>query len=146
MKQPGWALACLSVWTVLTVGCASQPFPQSSLTGQVVKVSIGESLTPHAVTVKRGDEVSWLNASTNPVDVWFVQSLDGVVSCQRGFVSSGWGYIFAGSERENFIIATIPPNGTASLCFGSAGTYAYRVHLKGAPEGETKMGGSITIE
>ena len=146
MKQLGWVLACFSVWTVLTVGCAGQQFPQSSLTGQVVKVSIGESLTPHEVTVKRGDEVSWVNATTKTVDVWFVQTLDSVISCEHNFVSSGWGYFFGGLDRENLIVATIPPNGTASLCFRTPGTYAYRVHFKGVPEGQTNMGGSITIE
>ena len=147
MKQPDWALACLILWTVLTIGCASPPFPQSSLTGQVVEVSIGEHVTPHAVTVKQGDEISWVNTTTNRVDIWFVQNLDGIISCQRGFVSSGWGYMFAGSEPEGLIVATIGPNGTASLCFGAAGTYAYRVHIKNIPDGhETKIGGSITIE
>lgn len=146
MKQFGWALVCFSLWTVLAVGCASQPFPQSTLTGQVVKVSIGESLTPDAVTAKQGDEVSWVNAGTTTVDLWFVQTLDGVISCQHNFASSGWGYMFGGSDRESLVVATLPPNGTASLCFSTRGTYIYRVHLKDVPEGRAKMGGSVTIE
>lgn len=146
MKQLGWACACLGVWTVLTVGCASKPFPQSSLTGQVVTVSIGETLTPDSVTVKQGDEISWVNSTTTTVDLWFQQSLDDIISCQRNFVSPGWGYMFGGLNRETLVVATISPKDTASLCFGTKGTYTYRVHRKDVPDGQTKMGGSITIE
>ena len=146
MKQLGWATAWLSLWIVLTVGCASKQFPQSTLTGHVAKVSIGESLTPDTVTVKRGDEISWVNTTTTTVDIWFMQSLEGLVSCEHNFVSAGWGYMFGGLDRQSLIVATIPPNGTASLCFADPGTYTYRVHFKDVPEGRTKLGGSVTIE
>ena len=138
---------CLSLWAAFTVGCVSAPFPQSSLTGQVVKVSIGEAVNPHAVTAKPGDEISWVNTTAFTVDVWFVPSIDGVVSCNRGFVSSGWGYMFAESVPDNLIVATIHPGGTASLCFGAGGMYPYRVHVKDASTGpRTKMTGSIVIQ
>ena len=81
---------------LVTVGCASH-FPQSSLTGKVFEVKIGESFSPRVVTVQQGDEVRWINTRSGPVDISF-ESLEGVVSCQKGFVSTGWGIC---SERRD---------------------------------------------
>jgi len=72
---------------LVTLGCASH-FPQSSLTGKVFQVKIGESLSPQVVTVQRGDEVRWINTRSGPVGISF-ESLEGVVSCRKGFVSTG---------------------------------------------------------
>lgn len=146
MKKLGWAFFYLSMWPAFILGCASQQFPQSSLTGKFIKVVIEESLPPDSVTVKRGDEIYWLNATTTTVDLWFVESLDGIISCQRNFASPGWGYLFGGLDREALVVATIPPEGTASLCFSTPGTYTYQVRLKDIPEGKAKMDGSVTIK
>jgi plastocyanin len=133
---------------LVTVGCASHPpFPQSSLTGELFDVKIGESLSPQAVTVKRGDEVRWINTTSGPVDISFVKSLDGVVSCQRGFVSTGWGYLFGASEVEFLVIATVHSNDSASLCFSTPGTYPYTVRIDKAPTDKaTRITGTVTIE
>ena len=75
---------------LVTMGCASSPpFPESSLTGKMVEVKIGESLTPKEITAKPGDIMRWVNTTGGAVDISFVEPLDGLVSCQKGFVSTG---------------------------------------------------------
>ena len=134
---------------LVTVGCAGSPppFPESSLTGGLFEVKIGESLTPKAVTAKRGDEVRWVNMTSGPVDIALMQSQDDLISCQKGFASPGWGYLFQSSELEFLLVATVHPNNSASLCFAIPGTYAYTVRTKTAATGRaTRITGSITIE
>jgi plastocyanin len=133
---------------LVTVGCASHPpFPESSLTGELFEVKIGESLTPRLVTAKRGDEVRWVNTTSGPVDISFVQSQDDLISCQKGFVSAGWGYLFGSMKHESLVVATVRTNDSASLCFAIPGTYAYTVRTKTATTGhDTRLAGTITIE
>ena len=134
---------------LVTVGCAGYPppFPESSLTGGLFEVKIGEALTPKVVTVKQGDEVRWVNTTSGPVDIAFMQSQDDLISCQKGFASPGWGYLLQASVLEYLMVATVHPNDSANLCFAIPGTYAYTVHTKTATTGHaTRIAGSITIE
>ena len=121
---------------LVTVGCASH-FPQSSLTGKVFQVKIGESLSPQVVTVQQGDEVRWINTRSRPVDISF-ESLEGVVSCRKGFVSTGWGYLFGAPGPEFLVTATVHSNDSASLCFSTSGTYPYTVRMDTAPSNEDR--------
>lgn len=134
---------------LVTVGCAGSPppFPESSLTGGLFEVKIGESLTPKVVTVKRGDEVRWVNTTSGPVDIAFMQSQDDLISCQKGFASPGWGYLFQSSDREFLMVATLHTNDSASLCFATSGTYTYTVRTKTGTTGHARrIAGSVTIE
>ena len=128
------------------IGCAShQPFPESSLTGGVLEVKIDEMVTPTSVTVKRGDEIRWINLSKAPVDVSVVQTREELISCQKGFASTNLGYLFGTSEYENIVMATVQPNESASLCFAISGKYAYTVRMH--PTGSAnKVTGSIIVE
>jgi len=140
------------VWLgiLVTVGCASRPpFPESSLSGRIVEVKIGESLTPKEITAKQGDEVRWVNTTNDSVDISFVEALDNRVSCQKGFVSTGWGYLFLGESLhfESLVVATVHSNQFASLCFSAPGTYAYT--MKRETTGTSKaagIAGTVTIE
>lgn len=133
---------------LVTVGCASPPFPESSLTGVLFEVKIGESLTPTVVTAKRGDEVRWVNTTNGPVDISFVQTLDNLISCQKGFVSTGWGYLFASSSEIDFLlVARVHTNDSASLCFTTPGTYTYTIRTNTATTGHgARIAGSVMIE
>jgi plastocyanin len=111
------------------------------------EVKIGDSLTPKVVTAKRGDEVRWVNMTSGPVDIAFMQSHDDLISCQKGFASPGWGYLFQSSDLEFLMVATLHPNDSASLCFAIPGIYTYTVRMKTATTGRpTRIAGSITIE
>lgn len=133
---------------LVTGGCASHPpFPESSLTGRIVEVQVGQSLTPQRVTAKEGDEVKWVNTTSLPVDIAFDQSLDGFVSCQRGFVSTGWGYLFGSSHVDFLVIAQVHSRDSASLCLSNPGTYTYHVHMEQAATSTApRLAGTITIE
>lgn len=135
---------------LVTMGCASSPpFPESSLTGKMVEVKIGEFLTPKEITAKPGDEVRWVNTTGGAVDISFVEPLDGLISCQKGFVSTGWGYLFSGetSRGEFLVVATVHGNQYASLCCSRAGTYAYSVkHETGEGRKAGGVAGTVTIE
>lgn len=128
---------------LVTLGCASH-FPQSSLTGKVFEVKIGESLSHQVVTVQQGDEVRWINTRSGPVDI---SSLEGVVFCQKGLVSTGWGYLFGAPGPEFLVIATVHSNESASLCFSTSGTYPYTVRMDTAATGKAmRIDGIVKIE
>jgi plastocyanin len=133
---------------LVTVGCASPPpFPESSLTGRIIDVKVGESLTPNAITAKEGDEVRWVNRTSAPVDISFNKSLDGIVSCQKGFESTGWVHLIGSSELDFLILARLHSSDYASLCFSTPGTYAYDVRMDKAGTGNaTRLPGNVTIE
>src|SRR3982751_6660833 len=81
----------LLIGMLLVAACASNPMPETSLTGQVFEVNIDEeSVTPAEVTMQRGDEVRWRNQTKGFVDVSFLQSLSDIAVCRKGFMSSGW--------------------------------------------------------
>lgn len=135
---------------LVTLGCSSPPpFPTSSLTGAILDVKIGEALHPNEIVAKPGDEVRWVNTTSDSVDISFVKPLDGVVSCQKGFVSAGWGYLIAGesSSPEFIIVTTVHRDEYASLCFATPGTYAYIARMKTAAAGRTiRMAGTVKVE
>jgi plastocyanin len=146
LMRLGWILVRLGV--LVTVGCASHsPFPESSLTGRIVEVKVGESITPKEIIAKQGDEVRWVNTTGAPMDLFFAKSLDGIVSCQKGFRSEGWGYLFGGSEPDFLITARLHSHDYASLCFSTPGTYTYDVQGDKAPKGNAiRRAGTVTIE
>ena len=128
------------------IGCAShQHFPQSSLTGRILEVTIDEVINPALVTAKRGDEIRWVNTTKSPVDVSVVQTREELISCQKGFASTNLGYMFGTSEYENIVMATVPPNAFASLCFAISGKYVYTVRTHAAGP-SNKTTGSIIVE
>jgi plastocyanin len=143
----GVVLRFMSLGLLVTVGCATHPpFPESSRSGRVVEVQVGETLAPAEVTVKEGDEVRWINTTSATVDVYFEKSLDGVVSCQKGFVSAGWGYLFRTLQLHFLVIARVH-NNNASLCFSAPGTYAYTLRMDQAATGKSSRTiGTVTIE
>ena len=63
-----------------------------------------------------------------PVGISF-ESLEGVVSCRKGFVSTGWGYLFGAPGPEFLATATVHNNDSAGLCFSTSGTYPYTVRM-----------------
>jgi len=138
----------LILGVLVTGGCASPPpFPAASLTGRIVEVTVGESLTPTAVTAKPGDEVRWVNTTSIPVDISFDQTLDGIVSCEKGFASAGWGYIFGSSEPDFLVIARLHGRDYVSLCFSAPGTYSYELRTNKTATGKaTRIGGTVRIE
>ncbi|HKT35996.1 MAG TPA: hypothetical protein VJR03_14305 [Nitrospira sp.] len=131
-----------------TMGCMGhQHFPDSSITGTIIEVKIGESLSTPVVTAKRGDEVRWINMSDAAVDLSVVQTREELISCQKGFASTNLGYLFGTSEYENIVMATVLPNQFASLCFAIPGKYVYTVRTDPSRKGSAnKVTGSLTIE
>lgn len=131
-----------------TLGCVGrQHFPDSSLTGTIIEVKIGESLSTPVVTAKRDDEVRWINMSDAAVDVSVVQTREELISCQKGFASTNLGYLFGTSEYENIVMATVLPNQFASLCFAIPGKYVYTVRTDPPRKGSANnVTGSLTIE
>lgn len=137
-----------SVGVLVVMGCGTHKrFPESSLTGGVFEVKIGESLTPPAVNAKRGDEVRWTNTSDGTVEVSVVQTREELISCQKGFASTNVGYLFHTSDYENIVMATVRPNEFASLCFAIPGRYDYTVRKGPSTTGSAHTTtGSIMIE
>jgi len=138
----------LMLGVIVTGGCASPPpFPAGSLTGRIVEVKVGESLTPKEITAKPGDEIRWVNTTGTPADISFDQSLDGIVSCEKGFASAGWGYLFGSSEPDFLVIARLHGRGYVSLCFSTPGTYTYDLRTDKTATGKaTRIGGAVRIE
>jgi len=137
-----------AIGILVATGCGSQKhFPDSSLTGGVYEIRIGELLAPSVVTAKRGDEVRWINETKTPVEVSVVQTREELISCQKGFASTNLGYLFGTSEYENIIMAKVQPNESASLCFAIPGKFVYTVRKDPSVTGSLdKITGSVTIE
>ena len=148
MNQMRTCVLLLAFELLVTLGCASPPFPTSSRTGTILDVKISESLNPKEIVANKGDEVRWVNMTSGLVDISFVEPLDGRVSCQKGFVSAGWGYLFLGESQPEFIIvSTVHSNEYASLCFSAPGTYEYVARMKTTAAGETiRLAGTVKIE
>ena len=142
--------ACISLGLFLTIGCATHPpFPTASLTGKVFVVNVGESLNPQVISAKSGDEVRWINTLNVTVDIYFAQPLNDRISCQKGFVSSGWGYLFGSEspEVENIVVATVHSSEVVNLCFAAPGTYRYVARRQGASTEKTnRINGTVIIE
>lgn len=137
----------VSFGMLMAGGCASAPFPESSLTGAISEVRIGDAHIPKVMTAKPGDEVRWVNMTSDPIDVSFSDPIEGRVSCQKGFASVGWGYLFGGTELDFLVVATVQSHDFASLCFSTPGTYRYTVHMdKTAIGRSTRIPATVKIE
>lgn len=148
MIQPVKGVAILALGLLATVACATQPIPESSVTGQVTEVNIyPDSVTPPSVHVGRGDEVRWINMTQGFVDVSFMQSLSDIVSCRKGFRSATWGSGVAASGIKYLFVSRIASQDSAGLCFTIAGDFQYAVETDEATTGKAaRMHGTITVE
>lgn len=133
---------------LVAAGCANQHhFPSASLTGKMVEAQIGDDLKPKNILANLNDEVRWVNTADVPIDLYFVDPLNDRVTCEKGFTSTGWGYLFASSEAEYIIAAVVHPNQFVSLCFSTPGSYAYVAKRETTPTGKSiKMTGTVTIQ
>ena len=107
-----------------TAGCATiagtAGIADSTRTGAIHDVRFEERMTPSTMRVQVGDEVRWVNQRSTPVTLQFLgDALDDVV-CQSGFSS-----LLRRQQEE----ATIRPNESASLCFGTVGTVTYNARM-----------------
>lgn len=92
---------------------------------------------PVNVSVEPGGVVVWLNgADKQPLSLTFeeTQSPDPACDASLGFQRQG----------SNIVtLPALPPGGSASLCFPSAGSYSYKVHGLDRPiSGTVTVGGS----
>jgi plastocyanin len=103
---------------LIASGCAT--IAETTRTGAIHEVRFEEHMTPTEMSVQAGDEIRWVNQRSTPVTVEFLGSaLDDVV-CQRGFTN------LLRMRQES---ATIRPNESASLCFGTEGTVTYNARM-----------------
>jgi plastocyanin len=116
----------LTICTALlaTAGCATiagtAGIADSTRTGVIHDVRFEARMTPSTLRVQVGDEVRWVNQRSTPVTLQFLgDALDDVV-CQSGFSS-----LLRRQQEE----ATIRPNESASLCFGTVGTVTYNARM-----------------
>ena len=123
------------------VGCATiqgtGSIPNTSRTGAVHDVNFEERMSPVTLRVQPGDEVRWVNKRSTPVTVEFLGGALDDVTCQRGFSSL---------LRRQQETATIPPNQSASLCFGKQGTVTYNARMDSpVAGGQTIRSGTIHV-
>src|SRR5213080_2962859 len=99
---------------LVTVGCASAPVPESSITGTVFEIKISDILIPKVITVKQQDEVRWVNTTSSAVHISLTKHQSATLSCQKGFVFRE-GYDFVGSPNADAILgATVKSKEFAS--------------------------------
>ena len=71
---------------VIMAGCSTgKDLAQSTRTGKIYDVRLGESVEPRELTVRVGDEVRWINARNAPVRIVFVDTLQDQVVCEKDF-------------------------------------------------------------
>lgn len=116
-------------------GCAN--LPETSRSGAIHEIQFGEHLTPTTLRVAVGDEVRWVNQRTSPITVEFLGNALDNITCERGFSN------IIGRRQE---VASIPPNGSASLCFGRIGTVTYNSRADTAVQGGQQIeSGTIQV-
>ncbi len=119
----------------LEVGCIGS-LPTTTQTGKVEEIVIGTGVAPSEVTLAPGDEVRWVNRQRGPVSIIFLEPIQGLVSCERGFGLAG----VANATQ-------LAPNKGVGLCFAMPGTVRYTVHLDTpTTTGEFNIPGVIHIE
>ena len=128
------------------VGCAGREIPQSTQTGKIRDIHIGESIDPKELQVRVGDEVRFINGRSAPVQVVFINLFDDQISCQNKFKSSGFSGLFS-KEARKINTTTIKANEYASLCFATQGTYGYNARMESTtPGGEMNSMGRIFVD
>jgi plastocyanin len=119
----------------IAAGCASiqgtNSIADTTRTGTIHDVNFEERMTPANLRVQRGDEVRWINQRSTSVTVEFLGDALADVTCQTGF---------SNLLRRQQETATIKPNESASLCFGTVGTLTYNARM------ESPVAGGQTIE
>ncbi|HJU05634.1 MAG TPA: hypothetical protein VJ692_10830 [Nitrospiraceae bacterium] len=130
------SIGVMLVMIVMT-GCSTgKDLAQSTQTGKIHDVRIGESIEPRELVVRVGDEVRWINARNAPVRVVFVDTLLDRVVCEKDF-----------KLKPKATWATIRANDYASLCFMMAGSYIYNARMQAPlPGGEINTVGRILVE
>jgi len=120
-------IVAILVVLLVMVGCVSPSIPESSVTGRVHEVKIGEGITPKVIDAKTGNEVRWVNTRSSPVHISLKRPVSARLSCRNGFASTE-GYEFVGSPDSDALLGTtVNSNGFASLCFSDSVIYNYAV-------------------
>lgn len=115
---------------------ACSGMPASTHTGAVQNIVIGPSSFDLNTTVHKDGEVQWINDRKGRIQIIFLDSLEGKVTCKRGF--GLWNVV-----NE----ATVKPTESVSLCFGQTGSLRYTVRLDQAMStGWLNAPGRITIQ
>ena len=128
-------LFMLLVW-VMSACSLGRDMPQSTRTGKIHDVRVGESIEPKVIQARWGDEVRWINARQMPIRIVFVDSFREQVACQKDFKIS-----------DTATLAKIDANEYASLCFVSPGAYIYNARMDSpVPGGEINAVGRVVVE
>jgi hypothetical protein len=119
---------------VSLITCSGMPV--STHTGVVQKIVIEPSSFDLNTTIHKNDEVQWVNNRQGPIQIVFLDSLEGKVNCKRGF-----------GLLDLVNATTLKPQDSVSLCFAEAGVLRYTVHLDRAmPTGWLNVPGRISVE
>ena len=133
-----WKMHLYMIFALLVIaGCStSKDLAQSTRTGKIHDVRIGETLDPKELQVRVGDEVRWVNARNAPVRIVFIDSLQDKVACQKEF-----------ALKARTTSSKIGANDYSSLCFMLAGSYTYNARMESpVPGGEINTIGRIYVE
>ena len=134
-----WTTDVRIVLVLVTVaaGCTTgKDLAQSTRTGKIHDIRIGQSIEPREIEVRPGDEVRWINARNAPVRVVFIDTLKDQVSCQKHF-----------KLTTKTTVSNISPNDYSSLCFLSPGAYTYNARMEStAPGGEENAVGRVYVD
>jgi len=122
---------------VIVTGCVTgKDLAQSTRTGKIYDVRIGESIDPRELEVRIGDEVRWINSRNAPVRIVFVDTLQDKVVCERNF-----------KLRSKTTSTTVSSNDYSSLCFMAPGSYIYNARMQApVPGGEINTVARILVE
>ena len=136
-------------WLVFAIlsGCATGPdLPNSTRTGKIHDIKIGDTLNPKRLEVRPGDEVRWVNGRNGAVKITFIELTEDRVSCQKNF-KSGWFKAMFSKEAGRIDTATVNGNDYISLCFAAPGMYTYNARMEAmVPGGEAHDSGKIIVE
>jgi hypothetical protein len=103
----------------------------------------GNDIRPSATTMTHADVVSFVNYSTHPVQVTFIEPSDlekkircGLVARQgEGAPTSPWALF---TWKDGKLVGNVPPGRFASVCSLEPGSYAFTAEILG--QGRVRSG------
>ena len=130
-------LICVLILTSLSAACGSRGLNQASTAVRTIDIS--DTVKPHTVYARTGEEIRWRNLRTNPLLVGFLSmQLLEELGCKEG-VSTFFG------EVEDLV--TIKPGESVGLCPLHSGVLQYNVWFDATnPRAGISRTGTVHVE
>jgi hypothetical protein len=129
-------LLALLVASVAAPALAESEAPDAHAKGTTQTITLdGHDIRPSATTMAHADVVSFVNYSTHPVQVTFIEPSDlekkircGLVHGEKAAPAAPWALF---TWKDGKLVGNVPPGQFASVCSLEPGRYAFTAEIIG---------------